>query len=86
MVLFFFFPQIYRSCITFVSRKTVLSSQSDLTMKEALPGGPDSTPAEVLSKWETFFMPIPVSSPRAACLLMLLCAGLYPANVHKPSQ
>jgi hypothetical protein len=29
------FPKIYRSCITIVSRKTDLSSQSGLTMKDA---------------------------------------------------
>jgi hypothetical protein len=47
-------------------------------MKEAVPGGPGSTAAIVLSTWETFFITIPLSSPPAARLLVvLLCDRLY---------
>ena len=86
MALFTSFPKIYSRCITVVSRKAVLRSQSGLSIKGVEPVGPGSTPAQVLSKWETFSLPIPVSSPPTACLLVLLCAGLYPVNVQNPAN
>jgi hypothetical protein len=66
------FPQIYRRCITLVSRKTVLRSQSGLSMKEAVPGGPGSTSAEVLCEVRNLFHTYP--GLLAACSLPLAAA------------
>lgn len=54
------FPQIYRRCITLVSRKTVLRSQSGLSIKGVEPGPPDTTPAEVLHEVKNLFRTYPV--------------------------
>ena len=55
MAFFSTFPQIYRRCITLVSRKTVLRSQSGLSIKGVEPGPPDTTPAEVLREVRNLF-------------------------------
>ena len=59
MAFFSSFPKIYRRCITLVSRKTVLRSQSGLSIKGVEPGPPDSTPAEVLCEVRNLFHTYP---------------------------